>query len=480
MAITVDLGQGELHNISIKSGKLSVRECFINHSEFTDLTDQFGSDVVYGFSVEDPNTTEIFHYLFLRNSAQLLTCVVASEEYQVMNYTNLGNFSGELVLTHAVLNQEVHVNGPGLSVPFYGLIGSSLLPAVKVLSRNEVNTPTIDVPIGLVTTFGDRMAIAQYNTVYFSDPGFRFRTFTGFNTITVPSKIYGLFQANNGVLFIVTAQDIYYITRDALGQGQAVTGFLGNVKGYEANDYRSAVNVGSAVFTIGNQAINVINGQTVGTMEIIKFDRKRYLSEVVGDSNLKEGGEIWQLNNGFVMNSAGKLFVFDNENKVSSWMYANDGTSITIVGILKDRGGRNLFLTNGNGVLDIQGTGQDIFASDSHPVGFSCVSLDSEPRVSELVRFITTVSDNAGLTQQVAIRGSSKSRTTPVISGQNNIVSGSNWNQDNYSSFETKSRRHGFAVRTDDISFEVGIKGATALIGSVSIDTEPNQDKYRP
>lgn len=481
MAITVDLSKGELHNVTIKAGKLCVRESLVRHTfRFNNLKGFFGEEVVHGFSVEDPNTTEILHYLFFRDTtSQVLTCAVTDESYELITHSTIGVIIGDPVLSHAVLNQEVHINGPGLKTPLYGFIGSGLIPATKVLSRNEANTPTIEVPLGIVTSFGDRMAIAQYNQVFFSDPGFRFRTFVGANVVTVPSKIYGLMQANNGALYIITAQDIYYITKDALGQGQLVYAFLGNIKGYEANDYRCAAVVGSALFTIGSQAINIVNGQSIGTMEVIKFDRKRYLSEVVGTADLKQEAKIWPMSNGFVLSSDGKLFYFDNDNKITSWIYANSGASINLVGVLKTRDGKNLFLTK-DYPIELFGTGQDAYSFDSHPTGYACVSLDTEPRNSEMVRFITTISDNAGLAQQVAIRGQARSKVTPPAPNQTNIIDQSNWNESAYSAAETKSRRNGFAVRTDDISFEVGIQGATAMIGSVSIDIEPNQDKFRP
>ena len=422
---------------------------------------------VGGLSLEASNTTEIYHYLFLRSTITGIGYIyVTTEEFRTICTYTLGQIPVAPVITFAVQNRQILINSPDFTSAVYGLVGGGLLRAVKVESVNP-STTAIDVPLGLCSVFGDRIAIAQGNIVYFNDPGTEIRTFTGANAVALPATIYDLFQGPGGNLIIGTTDGIYSLSADALGQGQMVFGMLSKASSYACKNYRNLAYVGGQVYGLTKDGVAVIGGESVTSESLTSYGRKRYYSESVGPgpSGDYRNGKLFGLQDELLINVDNKICRFDLKGNYSTWIY-NTG-SINLSGVCSGRDGNELLVTDSN-ILEF--TGNDEY--DGYEItGVACGVLKTEPEESPLIRSVTTSSSNVGQDQKVYLNGTAKTATTPAPTRAENIIGTDTWSATNtYVGHELRSRRHQMAVRTDNVALEIAATGSGNILDGINIE----------
>lgn len=457
--MTIELSSFELHNIVVGDKGLQVRDGLRLLVQASSIA--AGCAIVAGFSIESPKTTEVFHYLFLRNeTTAVVTVYVLTEEFVELYALELGVLPAELVVTHAVANRQVLINSPQFSQALYGFVGGGLIAAQKVDSVYTGNT-TLEIPTGLCCTFGDRIAVAQHDAVYFNDPGVEIRTFADVNAVSFDTgTIYDMFQAEGGALWILGSENIVALAPDGLGQGQEVRGFAQTIRGYQASHYRNACIAVGQVLGLDHSGVVNINGG-MKHLKLTSYNQKRGLSEYVGPgpSGDYRTGTIRAVADGAWVSIDGKVCFLNLKDGSVSWIYT--ATDLELVDTLQSSDGEHLLVT-ASGVFEFFGT------SDWDAVTFSgiaCGALNSDPQDSPQVHSVTSASDNVGQRQFVYIRGNSKSAVTPAPLEAGNVIGTDVWStSENFVSREVRSRRHIVKARTDDVKLEVGAEGARSLI----------------
>lgn len=468
--MAIDLSAFELHNLEFDQGRLAVRDAL--RSQISASTIRSGSELVAGFSVESSSTTETFHYLFLRNTTTADGYVhVTTEEFRDIAVLHLGSLPERPIITYAFQNQQILINGPGLA-PLYAIVGGGITRAVKVESVNP-STTAIEIPSGICCAFGDRIAIAQGNTIYFNDAGTEIRTYVGENGVSLSGTIYDIFQGPGGALISVTSDGIYALPSDALGQGQIVFGFFSKISGYQASNYRNATASRNRVFTLLQHGLGLVTDEIVG-IPLTSYRHKRFYTEYVGPGAAGDyrSGSIWKSERGVLVNTQGKVCQFDYDSQKTSWIYAN--SDIELVGIGRSRDGVDLWITPER-VLEQIGNAE----FDGYEVkGFACGIVPTDPSDSLVVRAVTTISDNVGQDQYAYLGGRDKSAETPPPSRAANVIGTDVWSASAaYVGQEERSRRHLFAERLDEIAIEVGAEGSGARLGVIDVLTKGKSSK---
>lgn len=464
----IDLKTWENHNLEIIAGQLSVRRALNDH-----LNIGSGSAFVGGFSIESPNTSEIFHYVFSQNTnTRMVTLFVYTEEYSTLYSYDVGQMQLGPIITYAVQNDQVQINSPSFAAPLYGIVGGGVKIAEKVESVNP-STLAINIPLGVCCTFADRIVIASGSRVYINDPGVEIRTFVADNAIYVPGTIYDIFQADQG-LYIFTTTGVFVMPPDAISQGQVAVPFIARVDAYNAFNLRNAAVSNGAIKALGKRGLVDIKNDTEKVLT--SFYSKRSLTKTVGTSASGDYryGKIFSTQIGFAISINKCICWIDIHNATpsyssagstvpanlpASWIYSSGNDDMTLVGILKSRDGFDLLLTTSK-ILELWGNAE--YDGIGQVVGVAAGQYVTPPEASPVIRYVTSMSDNVGLPQLVSVRDKISSQATPPPSNASNIVDVDVWSlAANYVGCEDRSRRHGFAVRTDDSSIEIAAQGGT-------------------
>lgn len=459
----MDLSNFEKHNIEVLRGELKAR------AGWRRMVSGLGS-IIYGFSIESPNTTEVYHYIVSQETNGDGYIGVYEEDFNLLYTFNLGKIPEDAPIYYGVQNRQILINSPSLNFPLYGVVGGGLTIAVKQESINP-DTTAINIPRGIICSFGDRFCIAQDSILFFNDPGVEPRTFTGENTIALPSTIYHIEQTDDGFLAAFCASGIYLIPKDALGQGQDVVGFISTIPGFEAIDYRCAASGNGITVGLVKDGVALIQDQ-MKLFPIEAYHAKRYFTEYVLPEDFRFG-KVHKTANGFLVAYADHAVVLDIKNQYSSWVY-NDANN-SVMAVLKTRDGEDLYLLDDGTVAYPKGTRDDYNATNDVD-GYAAGDLDTDPQLSPMVRYVTTSSDNSNYPQFAYVRGRAAAGSTKYTPGYGILIGTDVWSNvaPNLYERELRSVRHSFAVRTDMISIEVGAIGSGRTIGDVDVETKPS------
>ena len=496
--MSYNLTEFELHNIFVNAETLVVREGLRTVIEADTVAS--GCNFVGNVSVKSRNTDEMIHYLFMRNSTTGEgTCYTTNEEYQIQGQVALGQVPEDLLITAAVQNYQILINGPNLPFPLYGIIGGALIRAEKVASVNP-STTAIDIPKGICCTFGGRIAIAQYNLVYFNDAGTEIRTFVAQNALALPSNIYDLFQGAGGGLYAVCADAIYVLPLSALTSGQLVSGNWSKISNNGILNHRNSCAVQNGLFVLTQDGAATVSDSFNSTElaiygtnryytnytqitpagyhtgSLTRFAKKRYWSKSVGPGATQDyrNSAIFGLDNALLINVDGIVCWFDITIGRATWIY--NSTEIEIVGLGKTRNGGDLWILP-NRIIEMAG---NVEFDGNEISGIACGNLALNTKESTVIREVITTANNTNQEQFVYIGNTAKTAITPVPRRANNIIGTSVWNTtETFVGNEDRSRRHLVAVRTDELALEVGITGSGARFGPVDL-TVRGKGKNRP
>lgn len=487
-SVSVSLDEGsEYHNI-FKNDSLGMFVRPSRTAHFTTHEFPAGTQkIIYGFSLESQNTTEVWHYIIFDSG--ILVCYneefqeiwrlsIAAESANGLPDASIGSF------THAVSYNQFIINSEYLTGPIYGYVGGGAILASKVASINP-DTTALELLPGGVATFGDRIVYSYYNQIFINDPGVDPRTIVAENAIAFEGKVLDMFQAGpQGNFYVITTESVYVLPADGLAGQQSYSGFISRIRNYEGTQLRNCGYSKGTIFGLVDNGVWDINNSI--NIEMIKYRRARKISNNVGNFLDFRYGRMYSYENGFIISLGGTSLLIDLVNKFSTWIYSynlSSKGSEEIVGVLKTRDGKSIFASQ-NGVWEFSGNTAvtnsstmtattDADYSGQTVWGIACKQVETPPELSPVVRQIITSSDNHGRLIKTYIRKSEGSTTTPgALSGA--VIGTDLWDTSGllYGERKMRSVRHQRAVRGDSLDMEVAMQGPMSRINKdVSIGT---------
>lgn len=466
-----------------RAGELVVRDAVERALDVDDFAN--GSSFVWGQSVRSPNTGEVWHYLATRgNLSGEGTLHVCDEDFMELTSVSIGAIPPRPVITLATISSphvsslELVIGGPDIPT-LYGFAGSGLIYSEKQESTDP-NATAIDVPRGIVAGFAGRAVVANGKNLYFSN-GYGTRvvdgvaTFTGPRTYTavnigdMAAIVYSLHTSEQGALIIVTDSGVWGLPPQAVASGVQVRDLFEKISSYGATDYGQTALHRSTVYGLSDLGIVRASVPALPEIPLDEVRLPRSLSEPIEVPDYRSL-RLWAWEQGIAVSQPHAVCLVDDDRGFRSWQ--TDSFDMSIVGVLEEQDGASLFVSPsrvwGFHGYDHQG---------STLVGVAAGALEVDPAGSQVVREVTTSSDSPGA-QLSAVRGSSVRRhATPQRGAKIGVDV---WSATEvYGERAIRSRRHRFAVRTDDPTIEVGAEHPGSRLGLLDV-TMRGQGRRRP
>jgi hypothetical protein len=463
----VSINGWERHNVVTDSaGRIWSRRGFVVATLANDLVG--GSLFVDGFSVRSPTSTEVFHYAFLQDTAtNVVTLAVLAENFTTMFTMSLGQMPTAPTFFWAMVNKQLMINSESMASPLYGLPGGGLVPALKVTSENP-DTTALDIPTGIICSFGDRMPIAQGSVVYFNDPTIDPRTYVAENTLGLTGQIYDMFQASDGGLYMFTDSGLYIMSSDALGQGQSVVGFVRLVPNVRTLKTRNACPTSFGVVVLTERGCQIIGGPDV---EFSTYRGRRKITPNVEVDDMRIFGSVWPVDDGVMVGfgtacdfsvyvdfaRGGEVTFIHNE--------AADGDvePLHLVGVLTDRDGETVYLTPETARVALLTGGGEMqsYVAGGVPVRAAlCGKLDLGPQQTPLLRRVSVSAASAGQAIEAACNGAQHTGLTTATRGDLVADTGELWGTASWADLTARSVRLTLNVRASEPNMEVVCEGA--------------------
>lgn len=494
MEININTPETEYHNVFEGPFGLQVRNGIVTSLRVEDIgvvtpRSAAGTSIkiVYAFSAESANSGDTYHYIFSQDASNNLIASIYDSQFICRSSYTVGKMTADAEPFSVAINyNQIVVNSRSLPYPLWGFVGSSLVKATKVESINP-DTPALTLFPGRVCSFADRFAWAYANQVIFNDPGTEPRTITAPNAISFGGTVLDLFQSGEGGNLIVVCTDATYsIPPDGLN-GYQFQGVISRIPGYQGARSNNAATARGA--TIGLVKDGIINIGTFEKRPLSNMRMRRFESEPVGPdaSGDYRNASLLATDEGFIVSYNGKFALLDLDTGKVSWYYPQLGdgvnltitwpantTDFTVVGVLKDADGKNIFVTT-TAVIELLGDldyPETPTAAAPNPTGLIiissvCTKLPSDPQMSPVLREITTSTDRPGFVQASYVRSSFQFKQTPAPQG-GLIVNTSLWSAlAKLIEREMRSRRQQRAVRGDSPDIELTFTGGCTKISEV-------------
>ncbi len=175
-----------------------------------------GCTIVAAFSIRNDFVDEVWHYIVTKHASDGIHVLIVDENFDVFQDFKWATDGEPRCVTSAVVEGAMMITSPDLP-SLFGMVGSGLGYAVAVASVSEFTT--IAPPVGICTSFCNRVAVAQGRSIFFSDAVSNeigdIRTFVGFNQNQRPGIVYGLHEGAGGMLVAVTSEGTYGLDADA-------------------------------------------------------------------------------------------------------------------------------------------------------------------------------------------------------------------------------------------------------------------------
>lgn len=486
MEINLLSPQVELHNVILGPETLESRKGFVSKLDILDvgvLTPRVSpggdqTNFIFGFSCESANTGHVFHYLFSKDANNILHQSVYDEEFNCLAFVEVGPLTTDLEpFSYAINYNQIVVNSSSMPFPLWGFIGGTLVRADKQPSINP-DTPALTLFPGRVCSFADRFVWAYENQIIVNDPGTEPRTICAPNAVSFGGTILDLFQSGEGGNLIVVCTDAtYQIPPDSLA-GYQLQGFVAKTPGYQGVQSNNAASSRGAV--VGLIKDGIIDIGTFTKKNLTSYKKTRKNAKRVGpySSGDYRVGSILPMEEGFVVSINNKSCFIDLDTGKVSWLYSNNIDDLGIIGVLKDKDGKDFFLTQSK-VFDYIGN-SDIPDSPTNaapdPTSYEInvchllVNVPTSPDLSPVIREITASCDRPGTTITTYLRNSEQSATVPTPPYAQNIVGTSSWNASNkLTEKEMRSRRMQRAVRIDSPDFEISFDRSCKIDNKANI-----------
>lgn len=459
-----DPSTGELHNLVLRNGKLRTR-----YGLQSVRTNTAGSLMVAAFTVNSPTTTEPFHYIWeVSTTTTILTLRVFNEEYAQVYTLDFGQVKTRPFITYGITLNQIIINGPFGA--YYGIVGGGLIQAIRVVDIVP-STTTIDPPSGIVCSWGDRLPIANANTVYFNDsPTPDVRAYAGLNITSPGGEIYDMFAGPDNSLWIFTSTDTFNIPQDALGQSQTIQGFISTVPGLTPSRSGNACQSNGVVACLSKAGLVTIAGGVQTPMQLSTYDGKRSLSVPVNMDDWRDG-QLFKTSNGFLLSFASKrkhCMLIDLRNGFNSFLWNSSGSALDVVGVLRGRGGTDLYVTSTNVLMPLGNVDWD----GSVVRGVACSRVDVPPDQQLVVRSVTVKADNISQNVSAFVGASTKVAANPAHTPRDTTIGISTWAASgSIGARELRTTRLQCNERLTDLSLEVSIDGGNRALSLADIET---------
>ena len=402
---------------------------------------------------------------------------------------NLGRYRPIRAVSSAVINGQLIISGPDIPT-LWGYTGSGLTFARKQDSVN-VTVETLSMPNGICVSWAGRCVIAKGETLFISDP-LAPRTYTAGGIVPLSGFIYGLHVGINGDLIAVTADGVFSLSSQAAAQGQRIIGSIQKLSNYRASKYNCSALTPNGVYGLtrrGMARIDIDSGQEISLSD---GSYVRSLTEMINFPDYRVG-EIFETQKGACVSIGdidddqdgdftGGACMVNFESGLKSWWTMKGRSSIRSIFTTRE-GDDSFFVLSGlDGVVSkthIQSFDR-IGNSNAIPTtGFASGIVVSGLETSPVVRQVYLSANNGGLKTSCAVRGQKFRRNgtlQEVTTKSNGIVIGADtWatamtDSRRYKTAELVRARFDFAKKTNDISIEVGIEGATSRVRLLNLD----------
>jgi hypothetical protein len=461
--LALDPKTAELHNLDVRDGRIAVRAGFASHA-----TPQ-GSDVfVAGFTVENPRTTEPWHYLFEQNATTgVMTLRVYTEEFTQVFSMGLGTLAIDPVITWGVVNNQLFINSPSFSVPLYGVVGSGLIPALKTPTKTPELT-ALDLPSGHSCSWKNRWVIAAGNNLFINNGALDPRTFVSQNAISLPGEIYDVFEGPDGALYVFTSRDAYALPADALSQAQLSIGFIDTIPGVQTSRPRNAVACAGMILALGGDGLSIVTRTSQTRLDVTPYEGPRARSAAIEVQDYRVEGQLFATSNGALVSVAGASTPFvlnvDTRGAFRSYQWSRVANPLRVVGTLRTRDGATLYVTRARILESIGTVDPDGLAVE----GVACVRMPGKANEARGLRFLTISTDTAGQTTRAFSAGVSSSLASPTLQ-RDAIIDIALWSASAtqpYASRTARTVRHPFpGERQYDVLVEMSIDGALRTLG---------------
>lgn len=451
----------------LASGELAVRPGL--RKEFTPSG---GNVVVGGFSIENPLTYEVWHYVLQRTTTanDTVKIYVYDEEWNELIVYDTGADAWPRIVTKCVTNNEIIIASPDFPT-VWGLVGSGLVRATKV--ESDSGQSVINVPRGVCVAWASRCVIGDGNALYFSDPvvvqGGSPRTFIGANQWPFEATIYDLHVTDSGRLVVCTSKGVWALDAEASTAGQVPAPAWYQLSDYRSIDYGCTAMIHGRLFGLTRKGYRLIDGS--GSEEIAIDDPhvplKTWPRVVIGDYRQErmfasEDGPV------VAVEGADALHRTDLSSGTRSWWtMTHSGETGDVRGWLRDRHGEEYVLTT-KGAYRIAGNfdGDETMTENATAVtGGFFGEVPMPPEASFVFNRLVFGSDTAG-TLYGAIRGSGNSGAAESsISLSSNaeaerlghVIGTDDWDDADilWSEQPLRSIDMDFAVSTDDVTIEI-------------------------
>ncbi len=461
----IDLSNNfEMHNV-VKDGRgeLRTRRGFANH-----LLATAGTSFVAAFTIESPNTTEPWHYLFSRDDVTGdVTLKVLTEEYVELFTSACGTCPRDVVISMAVVNRQLVFNSPSFSQPIYGYVGGGLIPMLRIASDLE-STTSLDIPTGHVASFGDRLVIVQGSLAYVNDARQDLdpRSFTAQNSFAVPGSIYDAFQGEDGGLFLFTSDGCYVLPVDATGQGQ-ISGFLSKVSpNIVTSAAKNAAPTAAGVVVLQKDGVLVVNGASQQVLPLPKFEGRRKLSRSIDVDDLRTFGSVYPTPTGALVGFSRRDYHLLIDLRAGSFSWIFGGSSKPLVGVLMSRDGEpiHVFSDRIAAMVCTGPTDNDGSSISGMLCGKIAVDIGDDP----LIRRVTVAAANAGESIGCAVAPNiDAGNMSPMMRGDF-VIGSSVWDEEGptLQGRSTHSTRMTVNVRSTEPHLEVVVGGGNRRIKS--------------
>jgi hypothetical protein len=388
---------------------------------------------VGGFSVQNPWTLEVWHYIADVSTAGYdLIVRVFDDDFVEWQALKTGVDVVPRGFSFGVVEGEIMIGSPDMPT-LWGFVGGPLTIATKVASDNP-GTTAIDVPRGIVCSVLNRIVIADGASLYISDPvaitGGSPRTFVAQNQNQRPGTIFGLHEGAGGNLVVVTSAGVYSLDPSAFAV--QIVGSNGTdwrlVNRTEAYSYDSSANVRGRIYALTKRGF--ILADVEGGDEVRLDEPAVPLYGVVRIASPDWRGErMYAGEDGPIVAYSGAVYS-DSENgpalhmsgEVSSWWTAGvDSTLIILRGVLRDLDGDPMMLSE-DGAFIIGGNADGLAplpGATAQPRAFIFSRLPADPDDNPNIRRIVWAATYLG-SQEVGaqVRGEPQiAQTTGTTTG---------------------------------------------------------------
>jgi hypothetical protein len=404
-------------------GSLTVRPGFRRIA-----TPTSGRRWVGGFSIQNPWTLEVWHYIAdVSTAGHDLVIRVLDDDFVEWQALQTGVDVIPRGFSFGVVEGEIMIGSPDMPT-LWGYVGGPLAIATKVASDNP-GTTAIDVPRGVVASVLNRIVIADGASLYISDPvaitGGSPRTFVAQNQNQRPGTIFGVHEGAGGNLVVVTSAGVYSLDPSAFAV--QIVGSNGTdwrlVNRTEAYSYDSSANVKGRIYALtkrGYILADVEGGDEVRLDEppvpLYSTDRiaapdwraaRMYAGDegpIVADAKIASG-------------SSGPAMHFVSPD-VSSWWIAGYAENIDMRGVLRDPDG-DVMVLGADGVHVIEGNvdGNPGFDSAEKPRAVLFAVLPADPDDNPTMRRVTWA-----VTTEASAPGTSTADVNVEVRGERQIA----------------------------------------------------------